>query len=171
MNITQAIINLKKIEGGYGHEANGEEVMEGIDQSSWNEFCRTRGLLTKPVKNLTPSEIESFYGMSYWYPLQCPNLPDPLPFALFQYELNTSGAGNRGRAVKDLQLLLGIVPDGVMGPLTAEAAAKYPDPKKLTLLLLGRQDAYYEDLWKKHPEDPIGGWRDRVKDTKVILGL
>ena len=171
MNITEAIANLKKLEGGYGHEANGEEVMEGIDQSSWDQFAQEQGLAPKQVKDLTPGEIESFYALSYWNPLRCPDLPDPLPFALFQYELNTSGAGDKGRAVKDLQLLLGVVPDGIMGSITVLTAHNYPDRKKLTLLLLGRQEAYYEDLWKKHPEDPIGGWRDRVKDTKVILGL
>ena len=171
MNITEAIANLKKLEGGYGHEANGEEVMEGIDQSSWDQFAQEQGLAPKQVKDLTPGEIESFYAFSYWNPLLCHSLFDPLPFALFQFELNTSGAGDKGRAVRDLQLILGIVPDGIMGPVTVLTANNYPDTKKLTLLLLGRQEGWYEELWKAHPNDPIGGWRDRVTMTKTILGL
>ncbi len=171
MTLDDAIRNLKIIEGGYGHEANGEEVMEGIDQSSWDQFAQEHGLTPREVKTLSPGDIASFYAFSYWNPLRCPDLPDPLPFALFQFELNVSGAGNRGRAVQDLQLLLGISPDGIMGPETVKSANAYPDPKKLTLLLLDRQDAWYKELWQKNPKDPIGGWENRVRDTRNILLL
>ena len=171
MNITEAVSNLKQLEGGFGHEANGEEVMEGIDQSSWDQFAQTHGLPQRPVEFLTPEQIEYFFAVSYWDPLYCDQLPDPIPFALFQYELNVSGAGNRGRAVRDLQIVLGIVPDGIMGPITVQAAQKAPDPKKVTLLLLARQEAWYENLWKQNPEDPIQGWTDRITKTKEILAM
>ena len=171
MTLTEAISNLKLLEGGIGTEPDGQAVNEGIDQSSWDLYCLGKGIPTQSVDTLTPEQIAAFYGESYWFPLRCDMLPDPIPFALFQYELNTSGAGAKGRAVRDLQLVLGVAPDGIMGPLTVEAARNNPDPKKVTLLLLDRQDAWYEELWKANPEDPIKGWENRVATTKQILGL
>ena len=171
MQITKAIENLKILEGGKGREADNSEVNVGIDQSSYDAFCAHRGVATKPVWTLTPEEIQNFYVMEYIAPLQCTQLPDPIGYILFAYELNTSGAGDKGRAVRDLQLLVGCSPDGIMGPETVKAVQDYPDPDKLGILLADKQIAYYKEDAKVNPDAPLVGWENRVDKTLEICGL
>ncbi len=171
MTIPEYIANLKLLEGGIGREANGQEVSEGIDQSSYDLFCAHRGVPTMPVWNLTPEEIQNFYVLEYIAPLLCDQLPEGLDFCLFQAAVNIEGAGNRGEAVKMLQLCVGAIPDGIMGPETLAAVKQVFDVKKLISLFLDQQASYYEKLNAEMPDAPIRGWLDRISITREICGL
>lgn len=171
MTPSEMVKNLRILEGGKGLEADHQEVNVGIDQSSYDDFCAHRGVPTKPVWSLSQDEIQNFYTVEYIAPLLCTHMPDMIGFILFEYELNVAGAGNKGRAVRDLQLLVGVTPDSVMGPETLKAVLACPDIKKLAIMLLSKQDSWYEELWKKNPEDPIEGWESRISKTREIVGL
>lgn len=171
MQITKAIENLKILEGGKGREADNSEVNVGIDQSTFDEYCDNTNQIRKPVFLLTEQEIEDFYSKEYFIPLMCDKLPDSIGFVLFQYELNTSATGNRGRAVKDLQILVNAPPDSVMGHETLKAVLAYPDPLRLALSLLSMQEAFYKRLYAKNPQLPLPGWEARISKTKKIIGV
>ncbi len=169
MEISKAISLLKILEGGKGHEADGEAVNIGIDQDPFDEYCDKTDQIRKPVFLLSEQEIEQFYNVEYFIPLMCDKLPDSIAFTLFQAAVNVEGAGDRGRAVKDLQTLVGVLPDAVMGPITLKVVLAYPDPLKLSLLLLDKQEEFYKTLYAKNNKLPLSGWKTRISKTRAIV--
>ncbi len=169
MTITEAVTLLEQLEGGKGTEADGQHVNLGVDQKSYDAWCQERTLPSQDVWTLPQEDIDDFYADSYWIPLRCYQLAPALAFVLFQYALNVEGAGDRGQAVKDLQLLTGATPDGFLGNETVAAVNKFPDSGKLASMLLDRQEAYYQRLTAENPSDPIRGWTARVEKTRTII--
>lgn len=74
----------------------------------------------------TLDQAKKIYFNGYWKPCRCQDLALPLALMVFDYAVNS---GPR-RAVQDLQKLLGVVADGVIGPRTI-AAANAADLKNL----------------------------------------
>jgi len=166
MTPTDAIANLKLLEGGFGHEADGQEVEEGIDQSSWDAFCAHRGIPSFPVSGLSVDDIQSFYLHEYLLPLKFADLPDGVDFVLFQWAVNHGITG----AVKDFQICLGVAPDGVIGPDTLRAAHN-ADRLRTMELMLDRQMGWYEWDARKNPDAPLSGWKSRIEKVRQIVGL
>ena len=86
------------------------------------------------IKNLTLDQAKEIYRKDYWYQYKCEQLPDALSIALFDYVINSPGK----QAVKDLQICLGVVADGVIGPQTIGAAHSKPTRDVLNEFMLRR---------------------------------
>ena len=76
-----------------------------------------------PIASLTREQARQFYFDHYWLPSRCQQvgrLHAPLAVALF----DTAVHSGPGRAIKLLQMALGVTVDGDLGPKTLESVAE-----------------------------------------------
>lgn len=89
---------------------------------------------TLDIKNLTWDDAKQIYRKDYWYKNKCERLPDALSVALFDYAINSPAK----QAIKDLQICLGVVADGIIGNQTIGAANSKPTREVLNEFMLRR---------------------------------
>ena len=150
------------LEGDSGKPSRWGDVY-GISPGYWKLYAKKKG-----IQASIPSRLDAFhfYKEEFWLPMGCENLPDGLDFCVFQWGVNHGPA----EAIKDLQTCLGVTPDGIPRPETFSAARKCDD-RKVMLMFLDRQDAWYEEDAKTNPSAPLRGWEGRVTKVKKIVGL
>lgn len=98
-------------EGGYVNDPRdpGGETNFGISK---------RAYPAEDIASLTKERAQSLMVRDYWNPCRCAHLPQKLATAVFDFAVN-SGVS---RAVKELQKVLGVGVDGIVGPATIAAS-------------------------------------------------
>lgn len=109
-------------EGGYVDHPNdpGGATNMGITRrtlAAWRGVSPYTALPKSEVRSLTRSEATAIYKAQYWDAIRGDELPVGLDYAIFDYAVNSGPA----RAVKDLQRVLGVNPDGIVGVITLDA--------------------------------------------------
>lgn len=92
------------------------------------------------IEHLTLERAKFLYLRDYWGAGGCDAVPDALKFDLFDMVVN-SGKGN---AIKTLQRAVGETPDGILGPLTLQAAQSM-DPVRLVARFNGARLLFLAD--------------------------
>lgn len=149
------------LEGNSGKPSIYGDVF-GISPLNWKFYARRNGI---PDSYPSRKDAYHYYRDEWWDKFYCGDLPDGLDFCLFQWIVNHGPSG-----VKDLQVCLGVSPDGFIGPETMQAA-KDAERKKVMTCFLNRQAAWYEDDARKQPDAPLVGWESRVEKVKKIVGM
>lgn len=149
-------------EGGYVDDPDdpGGETNLGITFRTWQKWCADNGLSPKPMRVLTPDDVEPVYRTRYWDAAQCDRLPWPLNLIHFDCAVNTG----IGPAIRQLQRALNVRDDGMMGPLTLLRAAP-SGPRDCYRYLLERV-FYYDNLDVTSPKLTrflTGAWLGRVR--------
>jgi len=144
-------------EGGYGNHPDdpGGATMEGVTQRTYNADRRRRGLSTRPVIRLEPFERDAIYKIQYWDAIRGDDLPTGIDAAVYDYAVNSGP----GRAARELQAVLGVTQDGVIGILTLEAA-QAANPFEVIKGLCERRLAFMRRL--RHWPTFAKGWTRRV---------
>lgn len=133
----------------------------GITRKSWNAFSKGRAL-----ELITRSDAEAFYELMYWRPMR-------LSLCGHQCLANTllSFAVNQGEkpAVRRLQNILGLVPDGVMGPISFLALDR-ANCVKINDAYLDKTIEFYNRLIARNPALTKfeKGWKNRVADYRCV---
>lgn len=139
-------------EGGYVNDPHdkGGETKYGISKTAYPNI---------DIKNLTLEQARAIYHRDYWLRCKCEFLPDALSVAVFDYAVNS---GCR-RAIKDLQAVLGVAVDGIIGNQTIGAANRIPQRKVLSEYLDKRLN-YLMSLksWARYGN----GWGNRIKRVR-----
>ncbi|KKB09046.1 glycoside hydrolase family 108 protein [Devosia chinhatensis] len=122
---TPCLDHVLRHEGGYvDHPADpGGATNMGITRKTlarWRNVSPWWNLPKEAVKALTRAEAARIYRAQYWEPCRAGDLPIGLDLALFDYAVNSG----HNRAIRALQAVLGVVVDGVVGPLTLGAASR-----------------------------------------------
>jgi lysozyme family protein len=109
-------------EGGYADHPGdpGGATNFGITirtLASWRGVSPWWSLGKDAVKALTREEAGEIYRKRYWDAVGGDALPAGLDLAVFDFAVNSGPA----RAVKALQMLLGVTADGLVGPVTLGA--------------------------------------------------
>ena len=166
--ISLAMDKLLKWEGGYVNDPvdPGGETNFGITQKAW-AVERLKWIAAPPesVKDLDKSHAEIFYLFTYWTPLSLRLInSQEVADALFSFAVN-QGAG---RAVKRMQLILGVTQDGKMGTDTI-AAINARDGVELCNQFCELTAIYFNSLVAKRPSLAkfSRGWKNRVDDYRV----
>ena len=135
-------------EGGYVNDPRdkGGETKYGISKKAYPNI---------DIKNLSLEQARAIYHRDYWQRCKCEFLPDALSVAVFDYAVNS---GVR-KAIRDLQAVLGVKVDGIIGNQTIGAANRLPAKKVLNDFLDLRLE-YLMSLkdWKYFGK----GWAARV---------
>lgn len=122
-NLQKCLEVLWPFEGGYvDHPRDpGGATNMGI---TFAVLQRWRGApITKTdVRNLTKAEAAAIYESNYWRPIRGDDLPLGVDLSTMDYGVNSGPS----RSVRDLQRVVGVNADGVVGPVTLAAAAHAP---------------------------------------------
>ncbi|WP_130617983.1 glycoside hydrolase family 108 protein [Dyella amyloliquefaciens] len=112
-------------EGGWSNDPNdpGRATMCGITQAVYDDYRDSCHLPRQSVRLSTPVERATIYRNRYWMQAGCNGMPAGVDYAVFDFAVN-SGVG---RAIKTLQQLLQITSDGIAGPATLAAVARFID--------------------------------------------
>jgi lysozyme family protein len=104
-----------KHEGGFVDHPKDPGGMTnlGVTKKVWEEWIG-HPATEKDMRELTPAIVAPMYEMRYWRTSYCEKLPRGLDLLVFSMAVN-AGAG---RSVKLLQDAIGVVMDGVIGPIT-----------------------------------------------------
>lgn len=136
-------------EGGYVNNPHdkGGETKYGISKKAYPDV---------DVENLTLDQAKEIYKKDYWNKCKCDYLPDALSVAVFDFAVN-SGIK---RAIKYLQLSLGVTVDGIIGNQTLGACNRLPTKniledylnKRLQYLMSLKDFKYFGNGWGKRVE-------------------
>lgn len=120
-NFGQALAAVLKHEGGYCDipADPGGATCKGITLETYQNFKGNQYVTKADLKNIPDNHVETIYHRQYWDKIMGDRLPAGLDYAVFDFAVNSGP----GRAVKVLQSLLGVNPDGAIGPMTLSKMA------------------------------------------------
>lgn len=148
MNFDQAFERLIGHEGGYVNDPRdpGGETKFGISK---------RAHPGEDIAGMTIERAKKIYLRDYWGPAGCDAVPDGLKFDLFDMAVNSGVKA----AVRTLQRAVGETEDGVLGPLTIQAAQSMP-AARIVARFNGARLAFMADLstWPAFGR----GWARRI---------
>ena len=136
-NFQRAIRAVLKSEGGYVDDPRdrGGATNMGITFATLRDW-RGKPITKADVQNLTEAEAVRIYKAKYWDRINGDNLPYGVDFAVLDFAVN-SGVS---RAAIYLQEIVGVAPDGKIGPITLEAVAQWDSVKLIEKLCAKRMD-------------------------------
>lgn len=151
-------------EGGYVNHKDdpGGATNKGITQRVYDAYRRRLGQAPQSVRLITNDEVAQIYKDQYWDRVRADDLPTGVDFAVWDYAVN-SGVK---QAAKDLQRVVGVRVDGVIGELTLAAVEKY-DPVDIVTRLCERRLALCKTLKNRKTGKKLWpifgkGWQRRI---------
>jgi uncharacterized protein (TIGR02594 family) len=125
-----SLVRILEFEGGYSDDPfdPGGPTNKGITLSTYARFTDTEvdaasyPRLKSALRVISDADVSHIYRDRYWQPARCPDLPRGLDHFHFDAAVNQGVTG----AARMLQEALGVVTDGIIGPVTAGAAAAQP---------------------------------------------
>ena len=151
-------------EGGYVNHPDdpGGETNLGVTKKVYDAYCKKNGLRPKDMRSLEVLDVAPIYKTEYWDRVKGDDLHPALALCIFDFGVN---AGT-GRAAKYLQVMIGTVADGGIGPNTLRALDEYVSLHGLDETIENYQEnrqKYYEKL--KTFKTFGRGWTRRVNET------
>lgn len=124
LNRDQVLDFISLSEGGYVNHPRdpGGATDRGITQRTFDAWNAMKGLPARPVRGISEQEARDILAAQYLDPVRFDDLPSGLDYAMADYSVNSGP----GRAARELQRILGIGADGVVGAQTLSAVAAYP---------------------------------------------
>ena len=150
-----------KAEGGYSDNPAdpGGPTNFGITLATLKAYDGNQALTADDVKKLTPATATEIYRTAYWNRMQCGALPPGLDLEVFDFGVNSGPA----ESVKTLQRIVGVIPDGSIGPITLAAVAQL-NAGELVVRFAQARLAFYQSLKKPEFEQ---GWATRVAQIQT----
>ena len=102
-------------EGGYVNHPKdpGGATDRGITQRTYDAWNRLHGRPLRPVRGISKDEANAILVSQYFAPVKFDQLPSGLDYAVVDFAVNSGTS----RAAKELQKLLGVAADGIIGNL------------------------------------------------------
>lgn len=126
---------------------------------------RGRHVTNIDIQNLDLNTAKDIYYVLYWVPLDLDKFIQSISTAILDIEINTSGPGNEGRAIRCAQKVLGMsVTDGILGPITTNALLKITRDNFIPSFVSVVQD-FYVDIVIARPDQisNLKGWLARAR--------
>ena len=155
-NFDQCFNIVLKTEGGFQDDPHdkGNRLSDGrqgctnmgVTQATWEAWVGHQ-VTHDDMKALTPDDIKPLYKKNFWASCRCSELPEGLDYALYDLSVN-SGVG---RAIRFLQMILGVTADGVIGVQTMQAV-KSADDRDLIRKLCNYRLTFLQGLpdWNRY---------------------
>ena len=156
----QALALVLRHEGGFSRHPQdpGGATNYGITRET---LSRARGYPASvgDIRRLTKGEAAAIYRRFYWEAIRADELSQGLGLALFDLAVNSGPV----RAVMLLQKILGVEADGLMGPITLDAARNVDSVEAIRGLTRERLGLLSRlAIWPVFGR----GWRRRVLDVE-----
>ena len=161
-NYAEALRRVLAHEGGYTNHPDdpGGPTNFGITIADYRRYVKADASAAD-VRAMRLDEAKAIYRARYWDAMRCDELPCGLDYSVFDFGVNSGNA----RAVKYLQRLIGIAPNGEMTK-AALAAANKRDAGDLVERLCDARLAFLKGLktWPVFGK----GWGRRVGEVKAV---
>ena len=157
-NFEHSLDMLLEHEGGFVNHPKDPGGMTnlGVTRATYEQYMG-RGVTEAEIRALTAADVAPLYKSEYWDKARCDDLPSGLDWAVFDWGVNAG----MSRPVKALQRIVGVKPDGGVGPKTLQAIGNF-EPKVLIEKLYDARQKFYESLttyatfgkgWKRRNEE------------------
>jgi lysozyme family protein len=113
------------------------------------------------IENLTIEQAKSIYRIDYWNRIQAEHIPESCRLMVFDSAVNQGV----GFAIKTMQKILGVKPDGVIGPITRDALKNVDEYSFINLFAMARHN-HYTSLTGWHHFGK--GWSKRLLEISVL---
>ena len=122
-NWSAALAAVLHHEGGFVHHKDDPGGMTnlGCTKATWEKWCG-HPVDEQDMRALTPEDVSPLYKDKYWDKVKGDELPAGVDYVVFDTAINSGP----GRAAKLLQEVIGVTPDGAIGPMTLKAVAAMP---------------------------------------------
>jgi lysozyme family protein len=144
----------------------GGQTMVGVTMATYEEYCRRKGYpkpTTGRLMDLSYNDWKSILKMLYWDRWNADEIRSQSIAEIVCDFVWASGV----HGIKVPQDLVGVIPDGIVGPKTL-AAVNSRNPRELfDQIKIARFD-FIEDICRKHPANNKfkRGWMNRINDIK-----
>ena len=144
----------------------GGQTMVGVTMATYEEYCRRKGYpkpTTGRLMDLSYNDWKSILKMLYWDRWNADEIRRQSIAEIVCDFVWASWA----HGIKVPQDLVGVIPDGIVGPKTL-AAVNSRNPRELfDQIKIARFD-FIEDICRKHPANNKfkRGWMNRINDIK-----
>ena len=130
-NFPKSLEALLKHEGGYVNNPADPGGMTnlGVTAAVWALWVG-HSVNEKQMRALTINDVAPLYKRKYWDACNADELVSGIDYAVFDFAVN-SGVG---RATKNLQTCVGLLPDGGLGPVTLATVRQYKGDALKTLI-------------------------------------
>lgn len=148
-------------EGGWSNHPRdpGKATMRGVTQAVYDVYRRDSHLAARSVREIEPGEMSAIYRERYWQRATGDVLPVGVDYAVFDFAVNSGVA----RAVVVLQVLVGVVADGAMGPKTLAGVSRFTGTHGSAALSYAICDERMRFLKSLATYETFGrGWERRV---------
>ncbi len=167
MTFNDACDRLFKIEGFYSNLSidKGGATKYGITLESWAAYKKIP-VSAKDISMIKDTEAREFYFDNYWNPLKLEMVQnDALKYIIFDQAVNRG----LGTVVKQIQNILGLKPDGILGDNTLTVLNTQLASGFVLKFLFGCQ-MYYCHIVQRNPSQLpfITGW---IKRTQELITL
>lgn len=160
-NFNACLTEVLEMEGGYVDDPAGGPTNLGVTLPALQHWYGTGRVATvQDIKDLTPEAVAPLYHAGFWAASHCDFLPVGIDLFVFDEGVNEGP----GTANRHLQEALGITVDGLVGPMTINAALAAPAGRLIDKMAEVRI-AYYRTL---PGFDSFGqGWLNRVANVSA----
>ena len=144
----------------------GGQTMVGVTMATYEEYCRRKGYpkpTTRRLMDLSYNDWKSILKMLYWDRWNADEIKSQSIAEIVCDFVWASGV----HGIKVPQDLVGVIPDGIVGPKTL-AAVNSRNPRELfDQIKIARFD-FIEDICRKRPANNKfkRGWMNRINDIK-----
>ena len=159
-NFRLALQHVLSSEGGFVNHPSDPGGMTnlGVTARTWEDWVG-HVPYEKEMRELTPDKVAPLYKRKYWDAIKGDDLPSGVDYCVFDCAVNSGP----GRAAKMLQEVVGVKPDGGIGPLTL-AAVKAMDPIELISKYADKRLQFWQSL---STFETFGkGWTRRGNEVK-----
>ena len=141
-NFDAALQHVLKSEGGFVNHPSDPGGMTnlGVTARTWEDWVG-HAPSEKEMRELTPEKVAPLYKRKYWDAIKGDALPSGVDYCVFDCAVNSGP----GRAAKMLQEVVGVKPDGGIGPVTL-AAVSAMDPVELIAKYADKRLQFWESL-------------------------
>jgi len=159
-NWEQCFALVLKNEGGYvdNNSDPGGATNLGCTKATWEAWVG-HSVTKDDIKALMPNDVMPLYKAKYWDTIKGDDLPEGVDYAVFDFAINSGPS----RAAKALQSVLGVNPDGKIGPATLDAL-EAANPRDIATSICEARLAFLQSL---PTYGTFGkGWSRRVSEVE-----
>lgn len=154
-----------KWEGGFvDHPLDkGGPTNKGVTIGTFRTFYG-KNATVEQLKNITDRQWDKIFEVGYWRPFKADLIKSQ---AVANICVDWAWASGTATAIKQVQRVLGVTADGVVGEVTLGAINR-AEPRELFERIKAERTAFVEAIVKRTPSQKVflKGWKNRINDIK-----